>query len=61
VLIPGVVESKSNFVEHPEQIAYRIGNYAKLVGRENVIAGAIGDSAHGCQPANNGEGHCRNG
>ena len=40
VLIPGVVESKSNFVEHPELIANRIGNYAKLVGRENVIAGS---------------------
>jgi 5-methyltetrahydropteroyltriglutamate--homocysteine methyltransferase len=40
VLIPGVVESKSNFIEHPELIANRIGNYAKLVGRENVIAGS---------------------
>ena len=40
VLIPGVVELKSNFVEHPELIANRIGNYAKLVGRENVIAGS---------------------
>jgi 5-methyltetrahydropteroyltriglutamate--homocysteine methyltransferase len=40
VLIPGVIESKSNFVEHPELIAQRIGHYAKLVGRENVIAGS---------------------
>ena len=40
VLIPGVIESKSNFIEHPELIADRIGNYAKLVGRENVIAGS---------------------
>ena len=40
VLIPGVLESKSNFIEHPEVIANRIGNYAKLVGRENVIAGS---------------------
>ncbi len=40
VLIPGVIESKSNFIEHPEVIANRIGNYAKLVGRENVIAGS---------------------
>jgi 5-methyltetrahydropteroyltriglutamate--homocysteine methyltransferase len=39
-LIPGVIESKSNFIEHPELIANRIGNYAKLVGRENVIAGS---------------------
>ncbi|HEX3710720.1 MAG TPA: cobalamin-independent methionine synthase II family protein [Pseudolabrys sp.] len=40
VLIPGVIESKSNFVEHPELIAQRIGRYARLVGRENVIAGS---------------------
>jgi len=40
VLIPGVIESKSNFIEHPELIAHRIGRYAKLVGRENVIAGS---------------------
>jgi 5-methyltetrahydropteroyltriglutamate--homocysteine methyltransferase len=40
VLIPGVIESKSNFIEHPELIAQRIGRYARLVGRENVIAGS---------------------
>jgi 5-methyltetrahydropteroyltriglutamate--homocysteine methyltransferase len=40
VLIPGVIESKSNFIEHPELIAQRIGRYAKLVGRENVIGGS---------------------
>jgi 5-methyltetrahydropteroyltriglutamate--homocysteine methyltransferase len=40
VLIPGVIESKSNFIEHPELIAQRIGSYAHLVGRENVIAGS---------------------
>ena len=40
VLIPGVLESKSNFIEHPELIAQRIGRYAQLVGRENVIAGS---------------------
>ncbi len=40
VLIPGVIELKSNFIEHPEVIANRISNYAKLVGRENVIAGS---------------------
>ncbi|MEJ2623500.1 MAG: hypothetical protein P8Z80_02845 [Pseudolabrys sp.] len=38
VLIPGVIESKSNFIEHPELIAQRIAHYANLVGRENVIA-----------------------
>ena len=40
VLIPGVIESKSNFVEHPELIAQRIGRYANLVGRQNVMAGS---------------------
>jgi 5-methyltetrahydropteroyltriglutamate--homocysteine methyltransferase len=40
VLIPGVIESKSNFIEHPELIAQRIGRYAKLVGRENVMCGS---------------------
>lgn len=40
VLIPGVVDSTSNFVEHPELIAQRIVRYANVVGRENVIAGS---------------------
>jgi 5-methyltetrahydropteroyltriglutamate--homocysteine methyltransferase len=40
VLIPGVLESKTNFIEHPELIAQRIQRYAALVGRENVIAGS---------------------
>ena len=40
VLIPGVLESKSNFIEHPELIAQRIGRYAERVGRENVMAGS---------------------
>jgi 5-methyltetrahydropteroyltriglutamate--homocysteine methyltransferase len=40
VLIPGVIESKSNFIEHPEVIAQRIARYANVVGRENVIAGS---------------------
>ena len=39
VLIPGVLESKSNFIEHPQLVAQRIARYATLVGRENVIAG----------------------
>ena len=39
VLIPGVIDSTTNFIEHPELVAERIGRYAKLVGRENVIAG----------------------
>jgi 5-methyltetrahydropteroyltriglutamate--homocysteine methyltransferase len=40
ILIPGVIESKSNFIEHPELVANRISAYASLVGRENVIAGS---------------------
>ncbi|MEW6449069.1 MAG: cobalamin-independent methionine synthase II family protein [Pseudomonadota bacterium] len=40
VLIPGVLESKSNFIEHPELIAQRISRYAERVGRENVMAGS---------------------
>ena len=40
VLIPGVLESKTNFIEHPELVAERIARYARLVGRENVIAGS---------------------
>jgi 5-methyltetrahydropteroyltriglutamate--homocysteine methyltransferase len=40
MLIPGVITHCSNIVEHPELIAERITNFAKLVGRENVIAGA---------------------
>ncbi|HYZ41804.1 MAG TPA: cobalamin-independent methionine synthase II family protein [Stellaceae bacterium] len=39
-LIPGVITHGSNFVEHPEAIAQRIGRFAQVVGRENVIAGA---------------------
>ncbi len=39
VLIPGVLDSTTNFVEHPELVAERISRYARLVGRENVIAG----------------------
>src|SRR5579883_2327554 len=40
VLIPGVITHASNLVEHPEAIAQRIGRFAAVVGRENVIAGA---------------------
>jgi 5-methyltetrahydropteroyltriglutamate--homocysteine methyltransferase len=39
ILIPGVVSHASNVVEHPELVADRIIQYAKLAGRENVIAG----------------------
>jgi 5-methyltetrahydropteroyltriglutamate--homocysteine methyltransferase len=40
VLIPGVITHASNIVEHPELIAERITRFAKLVGRDSVIAGA---------------------
>ncbi|WP_174291323.1 cobalamin-independent methionine synthase II family protein [Sphingomonas bacterium] len=39
VLIPGVIDSTTNFVEHPEVVALRIEQFAGLVGRERVIAG----------------------
>ena len=37
-LVPGVIDSTTNFIEHPELVAQRIMNYANLVGRERVIA-----------------------
>jgi 5-methyltetrahydropteroyltriglutamate--homocysteine methyltransferase len=40
VLIPGVITHASNIVEHPELIAERLMRFARLVGRENVLAGA---------------------
>ena len=39
VLIPGIITHSSNIVEHPELIAERIIRFARLVGRENVLAG----------------------
>jgi 5-methyltetrahydropteroyltriglutamate--homocysteine methyltransferase len=39
ILIPGVIDSTTNFVEHPKLVAQRIGRYADIVGREQVIAG----------------------
>lgn len=40
VLIPGVLDTTTNYIEHPELVAQRLVRYAQLVGRENVIAGA---------------------
>ncbi len=40
ILIPGVISHTTNLVEHPELVAERIVRFAKIVGRENVIAGA---------------------
>jgi 5-methyltetrahydropteroyltriglutamate--homocysteine methyltransferase len=39
VLIPGVIDSTTNYIEHPEVVARRILDYAHVVGRENVVAG----------------------
>jgi 5-methyltetrahydropteroyltriglutamate--homocysteine methyltransferase len=38
-IIPGVIDSVTNHVEHPRLVAQRIERFAGLVGRENVIAG----------------------
>ncbi len=40
IVIPGVIDSTTNFIEHPELVAQRIMNYAGVVGRERVIAGS---------------------
>ena len=39
VLNPGVIDTCTNYIEHPEAVAQRIVRYARVVGRENVIAG----------------------
>jgi 5-methyltetrahydropteroyltriglutamate--homocysteine methyltransferase len=39
IIIPGVIDSTVNTVEHPEVVADRLLNFANTVGRENVIAG----------------------
>src|SRR5690606_2378471 len=47
VLCPGVIECQSNYIEHPEVVAQRIERYARLVGRERVMAGVdCGFSIH---------------
>jgi 5-methyltetrahydropteroyltriglutamate--homocysteine methyltransferase len=40
VIIPGVLDSTTNYIEHPELVAQRIVRYADVVGRANVIAGS---------------------
>ena len=50
VIIPGVLDSTTNFIEHPELVAERVVRYAEVVGRERVIAGTdcgFGTSAWG--------------
>ncbi len=39
ILVPGVIDSTTNFVEHPRLVAQRISRFADIVGRERVIAG----------------------
>ena len=39
VLVPGVLDTTTNYIEHPELVAQRIDRFARLVGPENVIAG----------------------
>jgi 5-methyltetrahydropteroyltriglutamate--homocysteine methyltransferase len=39
ILIPGLIDSCSNYIEHPEVVAQRIVRFARVVGRENIIAG----------------------
>jgi len=47
VLIPGVIEVQSNYIEHPDLVAQRILRYADRVGRDNVMAGTdCGFSIH---------------
>ena len=40
ILVPGVIDSTTNFVEHPELVAERIMRFTDIVGRERVIAGS---------------------
>ena len=40
VIIPGVIDSTTNYIEHPELVAQRLVRYGKLVGPENVLAGS---------------------
>jgi len=40
ILVPGVIDSTTNFVEHPELVAQRIRHFTDIVGNERVIAGS---------------------
>jgi 5-methyltetrahydropteroyltriglutamate--homocysteine methyltransferase len=40
ILVPGVLSSTTNYIEHPELVAERIQRFADIVGRERVIAGS---------------------
>ena len=40
IIIPGIVDSTTNFIEHPQLVAQRITRYGRMVGRDRVIAGS---------------------
>ena len=40
IIIPGIVDSTTNFIEHPQLVAQRIARYGRMVGRDRVIAGS---------------------
>ncbi len=40
ILVPGVVDTTTNFIEHPDLVAQRLERYTQIVGRERVIAGS---------------------
>ena len=40
VLVPGVVDTTTNFVEHPELVAQRLTRFTEIVGQDRVIAGS---------------------
>jgi 5-methyltetrahydropteroyltriglutamate--homocysteine methyltransferase len=56
LIIPGVLDSTTNFIEHPELVAQRLVRYAEIVGRERVMAGTdcgfgtFARSASGVEP-----------
>lgn len=39
ILVPGVIDTSTTYIEHPELVAERISRYASLIGRERIIAG----------------------
>ena len=51
IIIPGVLDSTTNFIEHPELVAQRLVRYAEVVGRERVIAGTDCGFATFARPA----------
>ena len=40
ILVPGVVDTTTNFVEHPDLVAQRLERFVDIVGRERVVAGS---------------------